>query len=115
MGKNARRTWKVRFFQSARGDFPVEEFIKQQNEPTSAKIVSAIELLESDGPYLKPPYIKKLQDKLYELRISGKIAVRIFYTIKDGQYYLLHAFKKKTQKTPTWEIKIALDRINEIV
>ena len=109
------RTWKVKFFQTSRGDYPVKDFIKEQDKATAAKIVSAIELLETDGPYLKPPYIKKLQDKLYELRISGKVAVRILYTIKDGEYYLLHAFKKKTQKTLTKEIKIALDRIKELV
>ncbi len=107
--------WKVRFFQTARGDYPVQDFLEEQDQSTSAKIVGAIELLETDGPYLKPPYIKKLQDKLYELRISGNIAVRIFYTIKDGEYYLLHAFKKKSRKTPTQEIKTALDRMKEIV
>jgi|SRR3989344_3070407 len=109
------KTWKVKFFQTARGDLPVEDFIKEQDRPTAAKISSYIQLLKTDGPYLKPPHIKKLQDKLYEIRISGKVAIRIFYTVKSGEYYLLHAFKKKTQKTPTQEIKIALDRINEIV
>ncbi|KKQ32252.1 MAG: hypothetical protein US48_C0029G0001, partial [Candidatus Levybacteria bacterium GW2011_GWA2_37_36] len=66
-------------------------------------------------PYLKPPYIKKVKNKLYELRISGKVAVRIFYTIKNGEYYLLHAFKKKSQKTPAKELKTALDRMGELV
>lgn len=112
---NTAKTWKVKFFQTARGDYPVKDFIEEQDQPTSAKITSYIELLETDGPYLKPPYIKKLQDKLYELRISGKVAVRVLYTIKDGEYYLLHVFKKKTQKTPAKEIKVALDRIKEIV
>ncbi len=44
--------------------------------PTQTKIASAIRLLIDYGPYLKPPYIKKLQDKLYELRISGKIGTK---------------------------------------
>ncbi|OGH12414.1 MAG: hypothetical protein A2857_02060 [Candidatus Levybacteria bacterium RIFCSPHIGHO2_01_FULL_36_15] len=107
--------WKVLFFQTARGDYPVQNFIDEQDMPTQTKIASAIRLLIDYGPYLKPPYIKKLQDKLYELRISGKIAVRIFYTITQGEYYLLHAFKKKSQKTPSTELKTALDRMKEIV
>ena len=107
--------WIVNFFQTARGDFPVHDFMMEQDKPTRAKLTSAIELLETDGPYLKPPYIKKLQNKLYELRISGKVAIRVLYTIKDGEYYLLHAFKKKSQKTPTKELKTALDRMKEIV
>lgn len=107
--------WNIKFYQTARGDYPVQDFLEEQDRSTAAKIVSAIELLETDGPYLKPPYIKKLQDKLYELRVSGKIAVRIFYAIKNGEYYLLHAFKKKSQKTPAQEIKTALDRMKEII
>ena len=107
--------WKVRFFQTVRGDYPVKDFIQELDKTTYTRVIHAVELLETDGPYLKPPYIKKLQDKLYELRISGKIAVRIFYTIVNGEYYLLHAFKKKSQKTPSKELKVALDRIRELV
>ena len=107
--------WKVLFFQTARGSSPVKEFIKEQDEITYAKILNATVLLKNGGPFLKPPYIKKLQDKLYELRVSGVLAIRIFYTIKNGEYYLLHAFKKKSQKTPPKELKIAIDRIKEIV
>lgn len=107
--------WKVKFFQKARGEFPVEEFIKEQDEATYAKILHSILLLKINGPFLKPPYIKKLQDDLYELRISGKNAIRIFYTFFENEYYLLHAFKKKSQKTPEKELKTAIDRMKELV
>jgi phage-related protein len=108
-------TWKVLFFQTARGDYPVAKFAREQDSITRAKIVSSIELLKNHGPLLKPPYIKKIQNKLYELRISGKIAVRIFYTIYNGEFYLLHAFKKKTEKTPKYELEVALDRLRNYV
>ena len=107
--------WKVLFFQSARGDFPVENFIKELDEATYAKVLQSIKLLADNGPFLKPPYIKKLQNKLYELRISGKATVRIFYTIINNEYYLLHSFKKKSQKTPPKELKVAVDRMKELV
>src|SRR3990172_1737287 len=107
--------WKVLFFQTTRGDSPVEDFIKDLDEATYAKVLQAIKLLANNGPFLKPPYIKKIQDKLYELRISGKVAIRIFYTITNNEYYLLHAFKKKSQKTPSKEIRVAIDRMKEIV
>ncbi|RJP46098.1 MAG: type II toxin-antitoxin system RelE/ParE family toxin [Armatimonadetes bacterium] len=107
--------WKVSFFQTARGDFPVREFIEEQDKAVRTKIGLSIRLLINNGPYLKPPYIKKLQSKLYELRISGKIEIRIFYTIANNEYYLLHVFKKKSQKTPSKEAKVALDRMRELV
>ncbi|MBI4099591.1 type II toxin-antitoxin system RelE/ParE family toxin [Candidatus Microgenomates bacterium] len=107
--------WKVKFFQTARGEFPVKEFIQKQDEATYAKFLQFLGLLRDGGPFLKPPYIKKLQDKLYELRISGKTAVRIFYTIVNNEYYLLHAFKKKSQKTPRQELETALDRLKSLI
>lgn len=107
--------WKVKFFQTSRGDYPVKEFIEQQDDTTYAKTLHAIKLLSNNGPFLKPPYIKKMQDKLYELRISGTVAIRIFYTIYNNEYYLLHAFMKKKDRTPTKEIKIAVDRIKDLV
>ena len=107
--------FKVFYFQTSRGAYPVKEFIEQQDKATQTKIAHLIRLLIDYGPFLKPPDIKKLQDKLYELRIPGKTAIRILYTIVSGEYYLLHAFKKKTQKTPTRGIKVAIDRIKEII
>ncbi|MEK7521639.1 MAG: type II toxin-antitoxin system RelE/ParE family toxin [Patescibacteria group bacterium] len=107
--------WKVLFFQTARGNFPVKEFIEEQDRTTITRINLSIRLLIDYGPFLKPPDIKKLQNRLYELRIPGKSSVRIFYTIIKGEYYLLHAFIKKSQKTPVKELKVAIDRMREIV
>ncbi|MBM3284015.1 type II toxin-antitoxin system RelE/ParE family toxin [Candidatus Gottesmanbacteria bacterium] len=108
-------SWKVRFFQTNRGSYPVKEFTEKQDLTTAAKITHSIELLESYGPFLKPPYIKKIQARLYELRISGKVAIRIFYTIFNNEFFLLSAFKKKSHKTPIKELKTALDRMSEII
>ena len=107
--------WRVLFFQTARGDFPVKNFIEEQDKGIRTKIGLSIRLLINNGPFLKPPYIKKLQSRLYELRISGKVEIRIFYTISNNDYYLLHAFKKKSQKTPGKELKVAIDRMRELV
>lgn len=109
------KTWKVKFFQTARGDFPVKDFIEEQDKTTITRINLSIRLLIDYGPFLKPPDIKKLKDKLYELRIPGKSSIRIFYTNMKGEYYLLHAFLKKTQKTPTKELKVAIDRRKKIL
>ncbi len=108
-------SWKVNFFQTARGEFPVREFIDKQEKTTQTKIDGYMNLLADHGPFLKPPYVKKLQGKLYELRVSGEVTVRIFYTIFKNEYYLLRAFKKKSQKTPQNELKTALDRMKQLI
>lgn len=107
--------WIVKFFQTPRGEYPVKEFIDSQDDATRAKAVQLIKMLIDNGPFLKPPYIKKLKNKLYELRGSGSVAVRILYTIHQEEYHLLHAFKKKSQKTPVRELKTAVDRIKELI
>lgn len=107
--------WKVYFFQTSRKHYPVKEFIENQSFSVQARINKSIRLLVNHGPFLKPPYIKKLDHNLYELRIKTQIAIRIFYSPKNNCYYLLHAFKKKSQKTPSRELKVALDRIKQLI
>jgi len=103
--------FNVYFFKTARGAYPVKEFILLQEKSTVLKITKTIEYLETGGPFLKLPYAKKIESSLYELRIQGKEAIRIFYAKVGNCYYLLHAFKKKTQKIPRRELKLAVDRM----
>ena len=76
-----------------------------------AKTSHTIDLLKENGSFLKMPHSKKIKVNLYELRIRGEQEIRIFYTFKKRNIYLLHAFQKKSQKTPKKEIQIALKRL----
>lgn len=105
----------VKFFTTVRGDSPVKIFLDNLDEPAHAKAIKTIELLQVHGLTLPPPYSKKLSSGLFELRTSGQIAVRILYTSHLGIYYLLHAFKKQTQKTPENDLRIALDRRAKLI
>lgn len=107
--------WKVYYFQTRRGEHPVEDFINKQDKSMQGKIWRMIRLLIKFGPLLQPPYSKKLARGIYELRTQGNIAFRLLYCCIRGQFYLLHAFKKKTQKTPIRELKTAIDRLKEII
>ena len=102
--------WNVYFFQTSRGEKIVKEYLKKLQEKTIAKISQNIDLLKIHGPFLGMPYSKMLIKIIYELRIRGKEEIRILYTFSKSNIYLLHAFKKQTQKTPIKEIKIAEDR-----
>lgn len=104
--------WNIILFESKRGEKPVEEFIKSLDKATIAKVTHAVDLLEQHGAYLGMPHSKKLSRELYELRIRGKQEIRIVYIFVHKNIYLLHAFSKKTQKTPKNEIDIALKRLD---
>lgn len=104
--------WKIILFETARGEKPVEKFIKSLDEATIAKVAHKIDLLEKHGAYLSMPHAKRLTPSLYELRIRGKVEIRIIYAFLRRNIYLLHVFRKKTQKTPTGEIKTAARRLD---
>jgi phage-related protein len=104
--------WQVILFETKRGEKPVEEFIFSLNDNTAAKVAHTVELLEKYGYRLGMPHTKQIEKGLYELRIRGLEEIRIFYTFSGNKIYLLHGFKKKTQKTPGNEIIIALKRLS---
>lgn len=103
--------WNIYFFETSRGEKPVEEFIENLSSPAYAKVLRLLELLWQYGTFLCMPYCKKITKDIYELRVRGKEEIRIFYFFQKRKVYLLHAFKKKSQKTPQNEIKIAEQRM----
>lgn len=103
--------WKIKDLQTPRGDKLIESFIVKQEEKIRAKITRMILLLGKYGPSLGMPYSRKIDKDLWELRISGKEAVRVFYAVRKNEIILLHIFKKKTEKTPQKELKLARQRL----
>ncbi len=82
-----------------------------------AKILRDVDLLSEYGYNLGMPHIKKMKgtDDIWELRvkISSK-NYRIFYfTFKENAYMMLHAFLKKSNKTPQRELNTAIRYRNE--
>jgi len=92
-------------------DKDLEKFIYSLEKPTIGKVIHAIDLLEKFGYKLSSPHSKKISPKIFELRIRGQQEVRIFYTFSKLETILLHGFIKKSQKTPSREIKAAIDKL----
>lgn len=108
-------SWTIKFYLKPNGESPVQNFLDKLDLRSKTKVADAIKILSESGPFLKPPYMKKLVPNLYELRIKSQVAVRIFYSPKTNSYYLLHAFIKKSDKTPAKELRIAIDRMKELI
>lgn len=62
------------------------------------------------------PHVRHLQDKLWEMRLTGRdgIARALYVTAVGRRVIVVHAFVKKTQKTPRGAIELALRRAKEI-
>ena len=101
--------WEIDFYEKE-----IEKFLDLLNKKERAKVLKNISLLERLGLELREPYVKslKIQD-LRELRIifSSKIFRLLFFHYKEKILVILHAFVKKTKKTPNKEIKTALKRM----
>lgn len=68
------------------------------------------------GPNLGLPHTEAIGDGLFELRLKGQEGIaRVFFCALAGRRVIvLHAFIKKSQKTPRREIETARMRMKEV-
>ncbi len=106
--------WKIVYYISSSKTNPVKEFL-DANLKAKVKALRIFSNIEEYGLTSIIPHIKKLTGTpLWEIRIIGEDSVRILYiTRQEKQVFLLHAFIKKTNKTPLKEVNIALIRSKE--
>jgi phage-related protein len=82
-----------------------------------ARLVRISELIESVGlPNVKEPHVRHVRGQLWEIRLKGKagIARALYVTAREQRVVIVRAFIKKTEKTPTGEINLSLQRAKEL-
>lgn len=103
------------FRQEVGGREPAREWLKELS-PADRKIVGDdIRDLEFAWP-VGLPLCRSLGGGLWEVRsdlTDGKIA-RVIFCVHQGHAVLLHAFVKKTQKTPAGDLELARKRMKEV-
>lgn len=102
----------IRFYRSATGRCPVEEFLDERDDRSLAKIAAVFRLIET-LEMIPGQYFKKLSGHpLWEARVGiGGIAYRFLGFWDMGAFIILtNGFEKKSQKTPETEIRKALER-----
>ncbi len=107
--------WNVEFFQDARGNRPVEEWLLELDNKDRSRVRRTFDLLAVYGLHLGMPHSRHLRGKVWELRVAtGRQDYRVLYFAAVGRrFVLLHAFSKKTAKTPEREFEIADRRLAE--
>ena len=82
-----------------------------------AKLARLSAMVEQSGLQALPrDSVKHLEDKLWELRITGRdgISRAIYVTAAVRRVVILRVFIKKTQQTPPRELEIARQRAKEV-
>lgn len=103
--------WKIEYPYS-----DVEQFVLKLPAGLSAKYFHLTELMLEFGANLGLPHTKPMSNGLFELRVKGKEGIaRVFYCTKVGKRIIMvHAFIKKTPKTPPNELRKAEQRLSEV-
>jgi phage-related protein len=103
--------WKIVFFNER-----VKRQINDWPAGIYADFLRSVKLISDYGVELKMPFSKPMGSGLFELRCKGKEGIgRAFYcTFVNHEIVILHAFIKKTQKTPKRELEFAKQRLKEI-
>lgn len=101
--------YQVLFFEKDNGGAPAEEFINSLDDKMSAKVYRLLMMVSDNGPELREPYSKHLEDGIFELRAKiGSDITRVLYFFFGTRCIVLtNGFIKKTQKTPKPEIEKA--------
>jgi phage-related protein len=103
------------FYRLPSGREPVREFLKSL--PIPDRKAAGDDILAAQWKFpVGMPLCRAMGNGLYEIRTSlpsGRIA-RTFIMYHRGRLVALHAFIKKTQKTPETELKLAQKRKQEI-
>lgn len=111
-------TYKIKFYRNSRnGQRPVRDYIYNLDRSQRNKIYKYIDYLRDCDGYLNEPYSRHIISGIRELRVDfSNSHHRILYFCFIGKtIVMLHAFLKKTAKTPRQEINIALNRYYEII
>ena len=105
-------TWEIKYYSEG-----LEKEILNLPDGLLARYLRLTDLMIEFGANLGLPHTKPIETGLFELRVKGKEGIaRVFFCLKIGKkIIMLHSFIKKSQKTPSKEIKIAKTRMKEVL
>lgn len=115
MAKDATQKTPLVFFRSSSGREPVREWLKALDAPDRLAVGQDLMRAQWRWP-VGMPLCRAMGQGLWEIRTelpSNRIA-RVLLCPNEGVLVALHAFIKKTQKTPDDELALARKRQKEL-
>jgi phage-related protein len=103
--------WEIAYYSDA-----LQEAILRFPAGLQARYIHLTERMLIFGPSLGMPHTRAFGKGLFELRLKSKEGIgRVFFCVLSGRrIMILHAFVKKSSKTPANEVKIARTRQSEV-
>lgn len=103
--------WEITYYSNA-----LQEEILNFPAGIQARYIHLTDRMRVYGANLGMPHTRAMNSGLFELRMKSKEGIgRVFYcTLVGKRIVMLHSFVKKSQKTPSKELKIAIARMKEV-
>ena len=97
------------FYETIEGKVPAKDFLLSLDYDMRAKMIRTLELLQKNGPAIREPQSKELNDGIFELQAKfGTNISRMLYFYDENKIIVLtNGFVKKEEKTPKKEIELA--------
>ena len=107
---------RLYFYETGTGTSPIKRFIDALPKEDQARFLEVIDEIEINGFNATRVIFKPIEGKLWEIKFrSVRTGYRVFYILLEkGLMVWLHAFSKKTQKTPQRGLDIARKRMKEV-
>ena len=108
--------WAIFYYETPRGECPVEEFLQGLSLEERAKCLAYMDLLEEQPLRLPASIAKQVEGRLWELRPEfGGVEMRLLYFFFiERRIVFVHALKKKRQTLDRGDIELALRRMIEV-
>ncbi len=94
----------------------VQEQILELPDTLAARYIVLTRRMIALGPNIGEPHTKAFGNGLFELRLKGAEGIaRVFFcTFVGKRIDMLHSFIKKSERTPTRELEVAVTRMKEL-
>jgi len=110
-----RKRIPAHFYGTESGGEPVRAWLKRLEKADRLLIGTDIKTVEFGWP-IGMPVCRPMGKSLYEVRtrLPGNRIARVLFCISQRQMVLLHAFIKKSQKTPKPDLDLAMERMRTL-
>lgn len=105
----------VRFYRTAAGTEPAREWLRNLNRADRHTIGLDLMRVQYGWP-IGMPLVRSLKGGLWEVRstLPSRRIARVLLCFHQGTLIVLHGFIKKTQKTPSGDLVLARQRMEEV-
>ncbi len=105
----------VVFYRSNHKKEPVRDWLKALPKVDRQTLGQDIKTVQFGYP-IGMPLVRKLEPNLFEIRSQTTTGIaRVIFTMVENYMILIHAFIKKSQKTPIPDLKLARKRLKALL